>query len=873
MLRCRVVWRALGFAFLLATPSMALAQGDAPDGAAPRPDAQPWTVTAAHTLLWDGKPYIPVGGVFEPRLLRAGALDADAAADAAALDTLKSKGLLDVIIRPPGSPLAASAGQWQRLIDMLEARGFRYGVGFGTGMDAPLTGHVIWPSAYRTQPLEAGADATWEVTDGDSAWFILVDPHDGTRIYREGNARVERGVVTSTGRGRVEAGAVGLLYPRKAIRPQHRIGLPDFWQHYDGYRDALIGLFGGVRFGAGLRFFLDPLGPAIGWQGEAEHLVPDSPGFRLEWEAYLGRRYPHVDDLLVAWAIADTSVKDIRTAAGLIPLWSGGKGIPFFLDLATGSRIQITGGTGRFWRDFEAFRAESVVHHLDAMADALKREVANVPVVYTYTDAWPAPSAFATGAGFDGVGIMAYGRGSALVTGGADAAHSFVREAGRRLWCLVVGTAPSIPSLGAPAAFESRADLAGDLDWLRGIGAKGFFVEGFQLLSGAEVSPSSLLSSPEQLVWLSEHAARLGAETELVGLRPRVLPYPAAAAGVVRSGLIGESGVWWAPSRATGQALDFGSSYAGYTIALPDGERTVLWSVTGPRETRLWALDPSRVSAETVDGRPAPIRADRRRRTATLMLDTTPVVLRTAGQPVFPLEAVEDAIGALRSLVAQGTAAQALVQDHRFQLDRAEAAFRQGDMIGAYASARQGLAGIVEVLQPFTWREAEGADPHTFTDAMRMAAASGSGVLMLNTSNRPPREGYTAQIRFSVPADDQYTVWLAASPAGNRRSPFVWLVNTGEPQACADAEKVGHAYMGDQLAWLKLGSLNLTKGQHTFTIRVTDRAPGTDRYQLLLDALLVTRGPFAPNGTLRPSAAVPAASPAPRAAAPDRRAR
>jgi hypothetical protein len=52
----------------------------------------------------------------------------------------------------------------------------------------------------------------------------------------------------------------------------------------------------------------------------------------------------------------------------------------------------------------------------------------------------------------------------------------------------------------------------------------------------------------------------------------------------------------------------------------------------------------------------------------------------------------------------------------------------------------------------------------------------------LHTRQRPDeQEGYALQIRFRVPTDDTYTLWLAASPPGPGTSPFVWTSNNPRP--------------------------------------------------------------------------------------------
>ena len=103
--------------------------------------------------------------------------------------------------------------------------------------------------------------------------------------------------------------------------------LPDLWQGYDEYRDRLLGFFGRVHLGPGFRFFLDPITDGIGFDGEVESVVPTTDGYRLDFEAWLTKKYNHnLDDLYRSWGIKNNDLPDFAAAARSLPLWAGGKG-------------------------------------------------------------------------------------------------------------------------------------------------------------------------------------------------------------------------------------------------------------------------------------------------------------------------------------------------------------------------------------------------------------------------------------------------------------------------------------------------------------------------------------------------------------------
>jgi hypothetical protein len=814
-----------------------------------------WSVNAGHTLLWENQPYVPVGGLFSPRYLALGATEENWQKDVAGLEVLKAKGVQDVIIDPVISPVDIPAAAWQRVVDYLDGNGFRYGISFGAGVNTPLSGTVVKPTNYRIEDVRENVDLSWSVADSDTARYVLVDGTDGTNILSEGTLRVRNNSATLPGNARIPQGTVAILYPHKALKVGRNGSLPDVWAGYDRYRDKLVALFTQVKFGSGLRFFLDPLVHPISLQGEVESLIPDSPAFRLEWEAYLASRYPTVEDIMNAWGISEREGIDVRQASRMIPLASNGRGVPFFLDTTTGKRYETRGGDARFWSDLSDCRTGSLTYYLNAITGVLKREVADVPIVFTRTHHHRIFANQDRNNGFDGLGIAAYARGSAIVSGGAGSVIMQAQEAKRPVWCVVTETQDTSSTTKSQLGYPSQQTLFYDLDWLRGIGAKGFFVNGFQVLPEEPYQNFQLLKAPEQIGWLKAYADRM--KTVLSpgdGRGSSILPFPTAAAGVVRPGPIPGSSVYWAESLAPGKLLNFGTSYQGYIISLPEGETTVLWSLSGPRQTRLRVGDTKRVEISTPDGVPVKFKADAKKHMVTLEMGDTPLIIKgNESENTYPMEAVEDVILLLKALVAQATDLKLPeAQEFKFKLDRAETNYKLKSERIAFLQAAEAVNGILQVLQPYTWLEAERAGIHTFSEAPGAPAASGEAFLALNTDARPGNSGYGAEYKFNAPSNDTYTLWIACTPPGPNTSPFVWLIDNGQARSSAEATTAGSPYMSNQFVWMNLGRVQLDKGPHTLTLRVVEQAQA-GRYALALDALMFTRGIFSPNGIARPT--------------------
>lgn len=814
----------------------------------------PWNITASHALIWDRQTYVPVGGTFSPRYFADGQTEENWAKDAAALDTLKKHGVLDIILNPVVSAPDVPVAAWQKLVDYLDANGFRYGISFGQGVKSPLTGLVVKPGTYRFAGAGDGVDPYWNVSDSDSGRYLITDK-TGVMIMRNGEARVTNGVASAAVGSQIEAGAIGLFYPRKVFRSSRDGYLPDLWSGFDSYRDRLIAVLGKVKFGPGLRFFLDPLAHPLGIGEEADYLVPDSPAFKLEWEAFLSQTYQGgIEELMTKWGLQDREIRDYRHAAALVPMNSLGRGVPYMWDTSRNKLVACdpTAASTRFWSDLRECRNGAVVYYIKAVSDLLKREVANVPVIFTHTNQ---PSFFTNrerNGGFDGLGIAAYARGSALITGGADSAYSDAKVSSKNLWLVVTETLDTNSPKKADVGYASEQALSSDLDWLRQIGAKGFYVNGFQVLPEEQYAKFQLLKSPEQIDWLKHYQDKLTREVDIALSKPNTLAYPNCAAGLVHSGPIGRGGVLWVPSPAPGKTMEFAGSYAGYTITLPEGERTVLWSLRGPRETRLLVPDPRVVEVTTPEGAPIAFKPNLKTRTVTVMIPDTPIVIKPGSDDIFPVEATEDALVQLKQLVEQAQAMKLPVDQYRYQYNQSIRYYKASPQT-AFVGAAQALNSIAALVQPYAWIESEGSPLHSFSEIIPDSAASGGGYLILNTETNPSEQGYVMQLHFMAPADDQYTVFLSSTPPGPNVSPFAWLVDAGsQASSSADAVPMGQAYLADKMQWLRLGRVTLKKGEHIFTLRVTGRAPATNRYSLGVDCLLVTRGQFTPSGITKP---------------------
>ncbi len=405
--------------------------------------AHVWQINGAHALIWDKASYLPVGGTFTPRSF-ASTSEADWQADVRALDTLLSGGIHDIIVWP-SQPLAdVPVSSIQRLLDHLDAKGFHYGVSFGAGITQPLTGHVVKPSVYRAdaKPVlvaDPVLSTQWITPDTDRGVIVMYDGANDSAIFREPlEVPVHDGVLSIP----VESPAsvahpYVMLLPHKTLTGQDAGRMPDLWTGFDSYRDRLLAAQSQIKWGPGLRFFLDPLARHLGLSGEAPFLIPDLPAFRLSWESYLRRRYASPEEARGKWALTDR-FQNFADLARLVPLWSY-TGCPYFYDPQTKRFHRMLEGTrsapnSQWWNDFQTCRDNSINYYMNTIADVLKKNVANVPVVYT----WNASGSFfannTRSGGFDGLALNTAFGDTARISRQFGPAYSQAEQSAHATW-------------------------------------------------------------------------------------------------------------------------------------------------------------------------------------------------------------------------------------------------------------------------------------------------------------------------------------------------------------------------------------------------------------------------------------------------------
>lgn len=822
-----------------------------------------WQVDSGHMLTWDGQPYLPAGGVFEPHYWVEDQTPANWDADAAALGALKQNHVLDIYLYAPQGLTHVPPAAVQRTLDYLEQNGFRYGIEIGDRPNDLLTGYIIKPAVLRAIPSTdtSAAIKFGQMTGVQSALYALAslsDSDDNTVNVGDAVTDDTSALVPVSADAAVDS--VVLLYPQQQFGPSTREGhLPDLWQGYDDYRDQLLSFFAKIHLGKGFRFFIDPFTDCIGMNGDVPNLVPTSDGFRLAFQAWLENKYKTVDDLNRGWGIKQRDLPDFATAARCIPLWKDLRGIPSVYDPdkhASYAVINQPTIVSNYWDDIDNFKTTSVRGYMNGIADVLKSAVADVPVVFKVASPDKLFVNDQTVGGFDGLGIEAFGHGLDLENKSAASVYAIAEQSATSGWLIASDTDDAKPSTKTTAGYLSNTALSDDWDHLRDGGARGIFAYDLQRLPAADKS-MNLSSMPIQLGWISAYGAGFAqSDGALLTQSIPVLWYPAWAVrenpGVQR--LL--DGVWWLPSYQTGEVVPLGSKLRAYALDDPDGALPtfVIWSPHNALSQISFTLGKT-VHPIIEDPLGNVLKFKDKAGVLTVPIGDQPIVVKHVNKLPIPLEIVDDAEHEVDHLLDMADEKKVSDEQFRSEFDyaRDSPSLTDNDEQVKFDRYQRVIVMLEDVLRPYAWIEGEAATRNSFDAIVPDIDASGGAYLALDNSKDPPPldsggSGYSASYDFSVNVSGRYALWFAGSKLdGSAASEFTYAIDDGPFEHVREVPSEGDPY--GKFYWSELGEVTIDHaGRHKLTIVVDDRRAADGHYNLSIDTLCLTNVVFHPDG-------------------------
>ncbi len=506
-----------------------------------------WYVNRGNTLIWDGEPFYPAGGMYLSTFL-GGYRPGDPAGNTDAwnrdvehLRALRAAGIRDLYLNPCRAHADSPVWVWQRIIDLFEQEGFRYawqitephavGQSAPAGRLQPLKGFAASRGSWKAEWSAPGETVRCWIASGffgrthpDNRVFAaaFADGEDLLWIRRAAVGPGTEGVTASITipEGSPERGTV-VFIPELTYRGD----MHDYWTSLDqAWLDRFHAFAARLRFGPGFRGFIDPIDNEQSFR-DVPNLVPSCAAFRRGFADWLEERYQgNLTALAASWKI-DPAPESWETAAALVPAAvrppDSDRGLLF--DPEDPDRTAwIDLEVSQYWYDLIEYRSVSIREFNLRAADVLKK-AHDVPVVLKLTEN-PGFTNPRTAGGFDGLGMEAYGTPPELTRGCGGGVFARAAQAGRTMWELVTETGRAAPGESG-IGYPTPATLIRDLASMTQIGAKGVYVF---YLNAAGDRPSgsfhdfNLFLDRRQLRWLGLYGRILDRAPGLESYRPFV---------------------------------------------------------------------------------------------------------------------------------------------------------------------------------------------------------------------------------------------------------------------------------------------------------------------------------------------------------------
>jgi hypothetical protein len=478
----------------------------------------PWYINQAGAMIWDGKPYIPIGGMMNIRSTwqsKVGEKDDTGPVEIGLkiaeerLKLLKEHDLDDVFFN--GSFIRTNPNALQRLVNLSEKYGMNYGLHISSRPEYSAWGYQASPDYFADvtagQLVEINcktgrrADVKFDVVD--ALWFAI--DKDGN-VIGTGQTKLN---VSAKGKPREPQVLSGKIaseqLPTQAVRVRFKPCMPiptnnpvGYVEHFESYLQRIKDVYGSLNLGPHFRMWIDPLNNEM---HASPTSVPVSETFANGFKTFLLEQYGNVQTLNQYWK---TQQKQLswQQASHLVPLHSNSKTL-WAIDYQSNTLVSFEDDGSAMLYDLKIYMGKVCRQMINDAAEALK-SVADVPVVVKhnlwFSDWFVNDDPIR---GIDGVGMEAYCYGDSLAYHNSLVVTAEAMQSKRTQWLLVTETSPAaFDGQKNYVGYRDRLQLHDDFDQMFMYGAKGMFTFGFSFDPPNNFLVTELVRDVRQLRWM-----------------------------------------------------------------------------------------------------------------------------------------------------------------------------------------------------------------------------------------------------------------------------------------------------------------------------------------------------------------------------------
>lgn len=722
-----------------------------------------WSVNGNNAILWEGKPYLPVG-------LRIDGTET-------AVKEATTSGVKDLLLEVP-----ADGTGWAASFKACEDAGARYIISIKSpppSRDAV----VVDPAGYRLADIQRKTIIDMALPDASEAMLVLATVRDGSIRWSK-RVPILNGRLKETVDPQVELPHTLLIFPIT-----RGADAPDFFEGLDEHRDRLLSSLRRNKPGPGFRGIVDPLGSHIQFPGPDTQFVPLSKLFQTELAAYLETKYATVATALQSWGVATNDIKDLAHLSRLVPLWSETRGVEQIWD-SSGDRLYgVDRRTSLAWKDIRTVLRSVAARRTKNLIENLNQE-ASCPVVMSWTG-WTSPTSVAD-IPIDG---LAFEPATNSISGLIDSASRPVSALMRR-------NKPGLAMAVGIRVTEGGPKLSDIVAELESIGIRAWYIDSNDPAVRAEVG-------------------KLAAErvTDSSSSEWTITPlyYPESARDpAVPMRLTG--GLWWLPAPAAGQRIVFGAGIEGYRDTSNPEPTLVIWSTDVAKKVSFRVSDPKVVSVKTVEGQLLEFKV--KKKDIEFELPTTPVVMKGSSEMPVPLSAFVETtdfitllLGAFETKVNPGGNEQYQYADAVKAFDRTPGQ--------SFTTLRAQLNRMLPRAAPFVWIACSRSPKHNFSEATPQPGSASENLLVVSNRFAPEGGVFYAEYPLTPRKPGSYEVWISARIPQSLRDKV--RLRVGEKMFGPPEGPV--SLYGDGLGWYKFATLDLPKAATVFRFECPGDSP------------------------------------------------
>lgn len=763
-----------------------------------------WGIKENHTLLWNEHKFMPCGFRVCFKSLEDKENTEIYPEDINTVNMLAANGINSIIISNNNQFTLSNPQTLNKIIELLEQNNITYGIDLNEESINPLKGFIINPTKYRIDgPYPENEIITmWE--EVDSGIFTVTNKITGEIIEKGALAKSNNGQIIIRLKKNLTSNESLIVYPHLTYFTNF-----DLWQGYNEIRDNILTYFKQVNLGKGFRFFSNPFNlDKLCSVTDQPDFIPTSSGFNLSFETYLTKNYFHAPSLANSWTITkDDTLVNISDFLKIFPLWHNRRGIPYMYSLVTGEKINADTNYSTYWQDLNLMKFMSVQDYMNSISISIRENIANVPIVFSsshVTQTFTVP----------------YDKGSC---DGFSYNFSALDIADCNSMALLYTYSQINPKTTCLFGISSSNQLSTeDIDFLSHSGYRGFFID---------YDPKLI----PNLKKLSE---------EMSDFSPEGIPFPTALP--LNAQRLDDETLWY-PSNDVYSIRKFGDNIIGYQKQKSD--QAVLFTLKGTQ--KITVVGSGSKDCKILYPKDKSIKKGKKAINSheyTFEITTTPTLISNLDiNKTCPKQAVEEMMNKYETFIKESDLDENNKTLMKKNLKEINDVYKKSSYKNAYGMCAEKINKFLFLTGADIWMETENFPRTTFTGRKIIPEASANAVVVLDTDKDPKFGAYYVSANISIPTNKSYILWVAASKPEISDSFEISYDNN--PYMAVKTDNV--IPYTDELAWYRVGPINLNAGSHSIDIRCI-KNNSNPRYYLALDSIYLTDSDRQPKGTEKP---------------------